>query len=1044
MAVAAMKHMTSSFAKLEKFEGVDFRRWQKKMHFMLSSMSMVYVLTTPMPDDGDENPTVEQVRKRAKWDNDDYVCRGLILNGMSDSLFDVYQNVKTSKELWDTLEAKYMAEDASSKKFLVSCIIDKLPPSWKDFKHTLKHLKEELTLIELESHLRIEESLRAQDNNKPKGNNVAGLSVVNMVEHNNSSRYNDNKGKRKHHDTRANPNKKPKVTCWKCGKPGYLKKDCMAGNVGNKANRSSTKGSEDGSFNPLKGQNRCWFKTYESLNDGSLLHMENESTTLVHGHGCVDLRLNIVSDNIGSAFMSTSKLNDLILWHARLGHVHFKRMQDMSKDGLIPAFDMDTEKCQTCMLNKITKKPFQNVKHETEVLELIHNDLCDPHATPSLGNKKYFVTFIDDASRFCYVYLLHSKDEALDKFKVFKTKVELQQGSIKRYRGGEYMDTLYFQSVGIIHEMTAPYTLQQNGISERKNRVLKEMVNSMLSYSGLSQGFWGEAMLTACYLLNRVPNKRNMITPYELWTKKKPNLNYLRVWGCRAVVRLPDPKLKTLGERGIECIFVGYAEHSKAFRFYVIEPNDSVAINSIIESRDAIFDEHRFSSVPRPSQRSLVKGTEDSGGSVVPEKTSDEIVQQSEPQLRKSKRHRTPKDFGPEFQLYLIEGTRDEVSDQHSYCFNVEDDPKTFDEAMKSQDVAFWKEAINDEMDSIMGNNTWVLTDLPPGCRPLGCKWIFKRKLKVDGTVEKFKARLVIQGFKQKSGIDYFDTYAPVARISTIRLLIAMASIHSLIIHQMDVKTTFLNGELEEEVYMNQPLGFILPGNENKVLYEGHREVDVILGIRIKHESNGIAISQSHYIDKVLKKFNYSDCTSVSTPLDTCEKLMPNRGLAVSQLEYSRVIDCLMYAMTCTRPDIAFAVGKLSRHTSNPGTQHWQAIQRVLEYLKKTMDYKLKYSGYPSVLEGYTDASWICNTKDNLSTSGWVFLLGGGAISWASKKQTCITGSTMESEFVALAATGKEAEWLKNLLLEIPLWVKPRAPISIRCDSVATLAKAYI
>ncbi|GKB36575.1 zinc finger, CCHC-type containing protein [Tanacetum coccineum] len=442
---------------------------------------------------------------------------------------------------------------------------------------------------------------------------------------------------------------------------------------------------------------------------------------------------------------------------------------------------------------------------------------------------------------------------------------------------------------------------------------------------------------------------------------------------------------------------------------------------------------------------------------------------------------------------------------------------------MKSQDVAFWKEIINDEMDSIMGNNTWVLTDLPPGCRPLGCKWIFKRKIKVDGTVERFKARLVIQGFKQKSVIDYFDTYAPVVRISTIRLLIALALIHSLIIHQMDIKTAFLNGVLEEEVYMNQPLGFILPGNENKVckliksLYglkqapkQWHQkfdevvlsngyllnqadkfvyskfdasgkgviiclyvddmlifgtdqvqvdltkeflslrfslkdmgEADVIMGIRIKHKSNGIAISQSHYIEKVLKKFNYSDCILVSTPLDTCEKLMPNRGLAVSQLEYSRVIGCLMYAMTCTRPDIAFAVGKLSRYTSNPGTQHWQAIQRVLKYLKKTMDYRLVYSGYPSVLEGYTDASWISNTEDNSSTSGWVFLLGSGAISLASKKQTCITGSTMESEFVALAAAGKEAEWLKKLLLEIPLWVKPMTPITIRCDNAATLAKAY-
>ncbi|GKB66598.1 zinc finger, CCHC-type containing protein [Tanacetum coccineum] len=238
-----------------------------------------------------------------------------------------------------------------------------------------------------------------------------------------------------------------------------------------------------------------------------------------------------------------------------------------------------------------------------------------------------------------------------------------------------------------------------------------------------------------------------MITLYELWTKRKPNLNYLRVWGCRTVVRLPDPKLKTLGENGIKCIFVGYAEHSKAFRFYVIEPNASVSINSIIESRDAIFDENRFSLVPRPSLK-ISNGTEDIGGSVAPKEVTEEVVQQPEPELRKSKRNRTPKYFGHEFQIYLIERKRDKVSDQHSYCFNAEDDPKTFNKAMKSPDVTFWKEAINDEIDSIMGNNTWVLADLPPGCKPFGCKWIFKRKLKVDGTIEKFKARLIIQGFK--------------------------------------------------------------------------------------------------------------------------------------------------------------------------------------------------------------------------------------------------------------------------------------------------------
>ncbi|GKE14028.1 zinc finger, CCHC-type containing protein [Tanacetum coccineum] len=206
------------------------------------------------------------------------------------------------------------------------------------------------------------------------------------------------------------------------------------------------------------------------------------------------------------------------------------------------------------------------------------------------------------------------------------------------------------------------------------------------------------------------------------------------------------------------------------------------------------------------------------------------------------------------------------------------------------------------------------------------------------------------------------------AQSSTIRLLIAMASIHNLIIHHMDVKTAFLNGELDKEVYMNKPQGFIMPENENKV-----------------HMTKELFSSKFF-----IKDIREADVILVSTPMDTSEKLMPNNSQAISQLEYSRVIGYLMYAMTCTRLDIAFAVDKLS---------------------------SLTYTGYPSVLEGYIDARWIKNTEDNSSTSGWVFLLS--------------------------RAAGKKDEWLKNLILEIPLWSKPIAPISILCNSVATLTKAY-
>ncbi|KAD4586534.1 hypothetical protein E3N88_24135 [Mikania micrantha] len=192
-------------------------------------------------------------------------------------------------------------------------------------------------------------------------------------------------------------------------------------------------------------------------------------------NGMFKLNLDVSFSNESVCMTSTSSssnLNKSELWHARLRHVHYKRLKEMSKLSMIPTFEMNNEKCKTCMLTKITRLPFTDVKRESKVLELIHSDLCDFHATPSIENKKYIVTFIDDASRFCCVYILCSKNEALDKFKIYKTEVELQRNelikSLRTDKGGEYYDPSYFQSMGIIHQTTAPYTPQQNGVSERK------------------------------------------------------------------------------------------------------------------------------------------------------------------------------------------------------------------------------------------------------------------------------------------------------------------------------------------------------------------------------------------------------------------------------------------------------------------------------------------------------------------------------------------------------------------------------------------------
>ncbi|KAH9671079.1 hypothetical protein KPL70_017207 [Citrus sinensis] len=478
--------------------------------------------------------------------------------------------------------------------------------------------------------------------------------------------------------------------------------------------------------------------------------------------------------------------------------------------------------------------------------------------------------------------------------------------------------------------------------------------------------------------------------------------------------------------------------------------------------------------------------------------------EEQEIEVRRSKRARIEKSFGPEFLTYLLES-----------------EPQNFKEAVTSAEGALWKEAINSEVESILKNHTWELVDLPPRCKPLGYKWIFKKKMKADGSIDKYKARLVIKGYRQRECLNYFDTYSPITRINSIRMIIAIAALRNLEINQMDVKTAFLNGDLDEEIYMEQLEGFITPGQEKKIcklvkslydlkqaLKQWHEKfdhtmitsgfkinecdkcvyvketeneyvilylyvddmlivgsdddmikstknmlkskfdmkdmglADVILGFKISRVSNGLILSQTHYVDKILGKFNKDDNTMSKTPLDTSIYLSKNRGEGISQVEYARIVGSLMYLTNCTRSDLAYTVSKLSRYTSNPGTDHWKAIVRVFRYLRFTRNYGLHYTKYPEVLEGFSDVNWIYDVKDSKSTSGYVFTLAGAAVSWRSSKQTVIARFTMESEFIALDKCGEEAEWLRNFLESIPKWPKSVPTICIYCDSQSAIGRA--
>ena len=216
---------------------------------------------------------------------------------------------------------------------------------------------------------------------------------------------------------------------------------------------------------------------------------------------------------------------------------------------------------------------------------------------------------------------------------------------------------------------------------------------------------------------------------------------------------------------------------------------------------------------------------------------------------------------------------------------------------------------------------------------------------------------------------------------------------------------------------------------------------DVILNIKLIRGENGITLLQSHYVEKILNRFGYIDSKPSPTPYDPSLLLRKNKRIARNQLEYSQIIGSLMYLASATRPDISFAVSKLSRFTSNPGDDHWRALERVMRYLKGTVELGLHYTGYPAVLEGYSDSNWISDVDEIKATSGYVFTLGGGAVSWRSCKQTILTRSTMEAELTALDTATVEAKWLRDLLMNLPIVEKPVPTILMKCDNQTVIVK---
>lgn len=598
------------------------------------------------------------------------------------------------------------------------------------------------------------------------------------------------------------------------------------------------------------------------------------TATQIGGVYCLDVNTQQTS------FLSNTKLSQEV-WHKRLGHLNRISMR-LLRDKMATGIDFSNKEikdpCESCIKGKHFRKPFK--MHRTgisthEKLELIHMDLCGPMPVESWGGSWYYFCLIDDFTRKVFVYFLRQKCEATEVFKEFKQEVENETNlKIKKVRcdnGKEFSNrslSNFLKRSGIKFQLTVPYTPEENGVVERMNRTIMDKTRSMMQESSCDHRFWAEAVNTSVYLINRSPTKLfKDMAPEEKWSGKEINLNHLRIFGSIAYVHIPKQKRRKLDSRSQKMVFVGYSEEAMGYRLFDSKTHE------ISRARDVIFlegeflaDEMKnknvqpFSEVFAPilslyESENKLETLEQEGIEFIPNDEAEDIEDVFENQVlseedisqqqnlpdqdsldhipeRYPVRDRKPRDFS-DFVLYQT------VCDIN--------EPKTYKEAISSDFSSEWKAAMQDEIDSLYETSTWTLVEKPAHVNIVKSKWIFKVKQDADGNTIRYKARLVAKGFTQEYGIDYFDTFSPVIRHSSIRLLFALAVQYNLQMEQLDVVTAFLNGILDETIYMYQPEGFVVEGEKNKVCLL-HK---ALYGLK------QAARSWNKKVDEVLKELNF-------------------------------------------------------------------------------------------------------------------------------------------------------------------------------------------
>ncbi|CAH9138620.1 unnamed protein product [Cuscuta epithymum] len=526
------------------------------------------------------------------------------------------------------------------------------------------------------------------------------------------------------------------------------------------------------------------------------------------------------------------------LWHKRLGHISEKGRSLLLKRNVLPGVhDIHLKKCSHCLAGKQNRVSFKShpPSRKESILDLVHSDVCGPMKTRTLGGCSYFVTFIDDHSRKVWVYTLKSKDQVFEVFKQFHVSVERQTGKklkcIRTDNGGEYIGPFdaYCRDHGIRHQKSPPKTPQLNGLAERMNRTLMERVRCLLSHAGLPNSFWGEALNTTVHVINLTPCVHlSFDVPDRVWSGKDVSYRHLRVFGCKAFVHIPKDERSKLDVKSKPCVFLGYVQDEFGYRLY-----DPVH-KKLIRSRDVVFvedqtlkDTEKKDTVPQHNDD--VTDLDPVPHQHVEPPLDDDVQNDEQHDIDAPEQSEVNEEFHAEIPVPDVPPfvpLRRSTRDRHpSTRFSANEyvlltdggEPECYAEAMEDKHKREWFEAMQDEMNSLHENNTFELVKLSKGKRALKNKCVYKVKTEEHTSQPRYKSRLVVKGFSQRKGIDFDEIFSPVVKMGSIRVVLGLAASLDLEVEQMDVKTAFLNGDLDKEFYMEQPEGFQVKGKEGYV-----------------------------------------------------------------------------------------------------------------------------------------------------------------------------------------------------------------------------------